>query len=92
MTHDIPLASHDDTTVDDVTQAAEEGIFIAEFPTTEVAAEKAREKGLTTIMGAPNAIRGILTKDCSGLIKNDQTSSICSRNSGRFRNGKLIHF
>jgi alpha-D-ribose 1-methylphosphonate 5-triphosphate diphosphatase len=55
----IPLASHDDTTVDDVTQAAEEGIGIAEFPTTEIAAEKAREKGLTTIMGAPNAIRGI---------------------------------
>lgn len=55
----IPLASHDDTTVDDVTRAAEEGIGIAEFPTTEAAAEKAREKGLTTIMGAPNAIRGI---------------------------------
>jgi alpha-D-ribose 1-methylphosphonate 5-triphosphate diphosphatase len=55
----IPLASHDDTTEDDVTYAAEEGIGIAEFPTTETAAKKAREKGLTTIMGAPNALRGI---------------------------------
>lgn len=55
----IALASHDDTTVDDVNRAAEEGITIAEFPTTEAAAEKAVEKGLTTIMGAPNAIRGI---------------------------------
>lgn len=55
----VPLASHDDTTVDDVTQAADEGFLIAEFPTTEAAARKAQEKGLTTIMGAPNAIRGI---------------------------------
>ena len=55
----IPLASHDDTTVDNVRQASEEGIAIAEFPTTEAAAEKAVEKGLTTIMGAPNAIRGV---------------------------------
>lgn len=55
----IPLASHDDTTEDDVIKAAAEGIGIAEFPTTEAAAKKAAEKGLTTIMGAPNAIRGI---------------------------------
>ncbi len=55
----IPLASHDDTTVEDVTLAAEEGIAIAEFPTTEAAAQKAKQRGLTTVMGAPNAIRGI---------------------------------
>lgn len=54
----IPLASHDDTTLGDIAQATDEGIGIAEFPTTLVAAENAKKQGMTTIMGAPNAVRG----------------------------------
>ncbi len=54
----IPLASHDDTTEEDVLNAVEAGVCVAEFPTTIKAAKKAREKGLTTVMGAPNAVRG----------------------------------
>lgn len=54
----IPLASHDDTSAFDVQAAAADGIAIAEFPTTLTAAEEARKKKLTTIMGAPNAVRG----------------------------------
>ncbi len=54
----IPLASHDDTTVDDIVTAMAEGVDIAEFPTTLTAAEYAKKHDLATIMGAPNAVRG----------------------------------
>ncbi|TCF97776.1 phosphonate metabolism protein PhnM [Paraburkholderia strydomiana] len=54
----LPLASHDDTSVEHVLEAAENGIVLAEFPTTLVAAQAARERGIATIMGAPNIVRG----------------------------------
>lgn len=54
----IPVASHDDTLVEHVEQARAEGIVLAEFPTTRVAAEAARVHGISTIMGAPNIVRG----------------------------------
>lgn len=54
----IPVASHDDTTEEHVHEAAEEGITISEFPTTVEAAKLAREKGMKTIMGAPNVVKG----------------------------------
>ncbi len=52
------LASHDDTTEADVLQAVEEGVSIAEFPTTLKAARKSRECGLKIVAGAPNLVRG----------------------------------
>jgi alpha-D-ribose 1-methylphosphonate 5-triphosphate diphosphatase len=54
----IPVASHDDTLIEHVEQAKAEGIVLAEFPTTRIAAEAAREHGIATIMGAPNVVRG----------------------------------
>jgi len=54
----IPVASHDDTVVEHVEQAAAEGIVVAEFPTTQAAAQAAHEHGIATIMGAPNIVRG----------------------------------
>lgn len=54
----VPVASHDDTLVEHVEEAALEGIAISEFPTTMVAAQAARERGLATVMGAPNVVRG----------------------------------
>jgi alpha-D-ribose 1-methylphosphonate 5-triphosphate diphosphatase len=54
----VPVASHDDTLVEHVQQAAEEGIVLAEFPTTRIAAEAAHRHGIATIMGAPNIVRG----------------------------------
>jgi alpha-D-ribose 1-methylphosphonate 5-triphosphate diphosphatase len=54
----LPVASHDDTLVEHVEQAAAEGIVLAEFPTTRIAAEAAREHRISTIMGAPNIVRG----------------------------------
>ncbi|ACL59089.1 alpha-D-ribose 1-methylphosphonate 5-triphosphate diphosphatase [Methylobacterium nodulans] len=54
----IALASHDDTTLDDVALARREGVALAEFPTTAEAAEAARAAEITVMMGAPNLIRG----------------------------------
>lgn len=56
--HGIALASHDDTTVAHVAQAHAEGASMSEFPTTLVAAQAARQRGLLTVMGGPNVVRG----------------------------------
>ncbi|WP_299773258.1 alpha-D-ribose 1-methylphosphonate 5-triphosphate diphosphatase [uncultured Tateyamaria sp.] len=52
------LASHDDTTSDQVTTSAKHGVAVAEFPTTVEAAETCRDKDIAIIMGAPNLVRG----------------------------------
>ncbi len=52
------MASHDDATEEHVDEAAELGLTISEFPTTMTAAKAARAKGLRTIMGGPNVVRG----------------------------------
>ena len=54
----IVLASHDDATEDHIVEAASLSLAIAEFPTTVEAAEAAHRHGLTTVMGAPNVVRG----------------------------------
>ena len=54
----VTLASHDDTTVEHVKEAANIGMTISEFPTTKEAAAAAHQHGMTTIMGAPNVIIG----------------------------------
>lgn len=54
----IALASHDDTTLAHVQQAQDEGVSVCEFPTTELAARAARERGMATVMGGPNVVRG----------------------------------
>ena len=56
--HGITLASHDDTTVAHVEQAYAEGATVSEFPTTVAAAQAARARGMATIMGGPNVVRG----------------------------------
>lgn len=55
---DVPLASHDDTTIEHIEQAHAEGIAISEFPTTLAAAKQARARGMMNVMGAPNVVRG----------------------------------
>lgn len=56
--HGIALASHDDTTLAHVEQAHAEGAAMSEFPTTLTAARAAHERGLLTVMGGPNVVRG----------------------------------
>ncbi len=57
-THGIALASHDDTTLAHVEEAFANGASISEFPTTELAARAAHGRGMCTVMGGPNVVRG----------------------------------
>ena len=52
------LASHDDTTTQQVATSAAHGVRVAEFPTTLEAAEACRANDIAIIMGAPNLVRG----------------------------------
>ncbi|MDA8746960.1 alpha-D-ribose 1-methylphosphonate 5-triphosphate diphosphatase [Litoreibacter sp.] len=52
------LASHDDTTTQQVEHSHAHGVRIAEFPTTIEAAEACKALDIATIMGAPNLVRG----------------------------------
>jgi alpha-D-ribose 1-methylphosphonate 5-triphosphate diphosphatase len=54
----IPLASHDDTVPAHVTEAIDDKVAIAEFPTTAEAAEALHAAGIKVLMGAPNLVRG----------------------------------
>lgn len=66
--HGIPLASHDDTTAEQVDAAVRDGVVICEFPTTMEAARRAAERGLMVTLGAPNIVRGqSSTKNVSAM-------------------------
>jgi alpha-D-ribose 1-methylphosphonate 5-triphosphate diphosphatase len=54
----IPLASHDDTTEENVADAVRDRVAVAEFPTTMEAARGLHQAGIDILMGAPNVVRG----------------------------------
>jgi alpha-D-ribose 1-methylphosphonate 5-triphosphate diphosphatase len=54
----IPLASHDDRTAEEVAQNHRDGITISEFPVSLEAARAARQSGIHIIAGAANIVRG----------------------------------
>ncbi|OCW57835.1 alpha-D-ribose 1-methylphosphonate 5-triphosphate diphosphatase [Hoeflea olei] len=54
----ITVASHDDATLDHVSEAVGFGVRLAEFPTSLEAAEASHEAGMSVLMGAPNVVRG----------------------------------
>lgn len=56
--YEIPLASHDDTTDENVTDAVRDRVSVAEFPTTIEAARGLHQAGISILMGAPNVVRG----------------------------------
>jgi alpha-D-ribose 1-methylphosphonate 5-triphosphate diphosphatase len=56
--HEIPLASHDDTTDENVSDAIRDRVSVAEFPTTMEAAQALHQAGIAILMGAPNVVRG----------------------------------
>jgi alpha-D-ribose 1-methylphosphonate 5-triphosphate diphosphatase len=55
---EIPLASHDDTTEENVADAVRDRVAVAEFPTTIEAARGLHQAGIGILMGAPNVVRG----------------------------------
>jgi alpha-D-ribose 1-methylphosphonate 5-triphosphate diphosphatase len=56
--YNIPLASHDDTTEENVVDAVRDRVSVAEFPTTMEAARSLHAAGIDILMGAPNVVRG----------------------------------
>ncbi len=56
--HGVAVASHDDTTVEHVEESHADGIGISEFPTSRMAAEAARAKGMQIVAGSPNVVLG----------------------------------
>ena len=56
--YEIPLASHDDTTEENVADAIKDRVAVAEFPTTMEAARGLHQAGIDILMGAPNVVRG----------------------------------
>ena len=56
--YEIPLASHDDTTDENVADAVRDRVSVAEFPTTMEAARGLHQAGIDILMGAPNVVRG----------------------------------
>ena len=52
------LASHDDATAQHVAESVEDGVRVAEFPTTVEAAAASHAAGVKVMMGAPNVVRG----------------------------------
>ena len=56
--YEIPLASHDDTTEENVADAIRDRVSVAEFPTTMEAARSLHDAGIDILMGAPNVVRG----------------------------------
>jgi len=56
--YEIPLASHDDTTDENVSDAVRDRVAVAEFPTTMEAARGLHQAGIDILMGAPNVVRG----------------------------------
>lgn len=56
--HNIPLASHDDSTVEQVQESIQDQVILAEFPTSLEAAKLAHTSGLKILMGAPNLVLG----------------------------------
>ncbi len=54
----IVIASHDDASLDHVSEAIDLGTRIAEFPTTVEAARASHEANMAVLMGAPNVVRG----------------------------------
>jgi alpha-D-ribose 1-methylphosphonate 5-triphosphate diphosphatase len=58
LKHRLSLASHDDDSAAKVAEMHDMKVTISEFPVTLDAAEEACRRGLWTLMGAPNALRG----------------------------------
>ncbi|MFC4809865.1 alpha-D-ribose 1-methylphosphonate 5-triphosphate diphosphatase [Paenibacillus sp. GCM10023250] len=54
----IPLASHDDDTLEKLDRVGEWGATISEFPITMEVAAEAKRRGLHVVMGAPNVLLG----------------------------------
>ncbi|WP_428028722.1 alpha-D-ribose 1-methylphosphonate 5-triphosphate diphosphatase [Arcobacter sp.] len=58
LEHNIPVLSHDDDCEDKLNTLKALGVTFSEFPLSVEVAQKAKELGISTGMGAPNVVRG----------------------------------
>jgi alpha-D-ribose 1-methylphosphonate 5-triphosphate diphosphatase len=86
----IALASHDDRHVDDVDDAIGLGATVAEFPLTMTAAEHARSLGMTTVLGAPNVVRGRSTSSGNLLATDAIAAGACDILCSDYLPGALV--
>jgi alpha-D-ribose 1-methylphosphonate 5-triphosphate diphosphatase len=73
----IVLASHDDRAPSDIDAAVALGASVAEFPLTLDAARHARERGMATVLGAPNAVRGRSTSPGNLVVADAVAAGAC---------------
>jgi alpha-D-ribose 1-methylphosphonate 5-triphosphate diphosphatase len=73
----VLLASHDDGTAKDVEAGHALGAAVSEFPLSLEAAGRARELGMTTVLGAPNAVRGRSTSPGNLLAADAVAAGLC---------------
>lgn len=73
----IVLACHDDATPADVEDGHALGAQVAEFPLSEAAARRARELGMRTVLGSPNAVRGRSTAPGNLLVADAVRAGVC---------------
>ncbi|WP_163536995.1 alpha-D-ribose 1-methylphosphonate 5-triphosphate diphosphatase [Gracilibacillus sp. YIM 98692] len=83
LAHDyhIPIASHDDDTVEKLSLVKDWNAQISEFPIELEVAKKAKEMGLFVVMGAPNALLGKShSNNLSALeaVKHNAVDMFCS--------------
>jgi len=77
----IPLGSHDDTTIEQVIEGKQFGSSLSEMPTTIQAARKAKELDMWVCMGAPNYYRGgshCGNLSCADAMQEDLVDLLCS--------------
>jgi alpha-D-ribose 1-methylphosphonate 5-triphosphate diphosphatase len=73
----VVLATHDDRDPDDVDAAGALGACVVEFPLTLAAAHRAKELAMTTVLGAPNAVRGRSTSTGNLLVADAVAAGVC---------------
>jgi alpha-D-ribose 1-methylphosphonate 5-triphosphate diphosphatase len=84
--YDCILASHDDTTENDVHNSNKYGVKLAEFPTTLEAAKTSKDYNIKVMMGSPNLLRGgshsgnisakeLLENNCLDILSSDYIPS-----------------
>ncbi len=58
LSHNVPIASHDDDSIEKLDLMASLGCTISEFPISLEVAQAARERGMSTVFGTPNILLG----------------------------------
>lgn len=77
----LTIATHDDDSPEQVRERWDLGCTVSEFPVTEEAGLAARDLGMPTVLGAPNALRGSSTANnvsVRRLLELDAVSALCS--------------